>query len=376
MRKICLLAVIPLTIFLFGFDVLAVNTAKIDVVRGKELLADTDTAVIEEFLSAAFDEFFAKTDFSDISSLRTAIVTRSVSEFESGQIQYGPRFFVAAQKQISQTLEKASKLPASLRKQLLTMNLLILINDLENLEIAKTALDYIQNPDVMVRYWAVNCLTNDNILRQLNMAGSDENSRIAGQFVQKLQSAAQSEISGDVLILIAQFAAGLKSPAANELLVQIARKRADLYLNWQVNDEMVESSILKSLSDRIQIDPDNAKVTAKDFAILYSLVVQRYVLGAEILPAANIRNLVSVIAQSEKYITRFIPDWPGALKRAIEKGGGSGLLAEHDALFGSASAAGKLPTAAGFYYGKNPDGSIKIAPPQLQKPPAGGEVKK
>ena len=296
-------SIVFLIILISSINSSAVNTARIDVVRGKELLADTDTAVIEEFLSAAFDEFFAKTDFSDIASLRTTIVTRSASGFESGQIQYGPRFLTAAQKQIAQILEKTFKLPASPRKQLLTMNLLILINDLGNLEIAKTALDYIQDPDVMVRYWAVNCLTNGNIIRQLNMAGSDENSRIAGQFVQKLQSAAQSENSGDILILIAQFAAGLKSPtapAANELLVQIARKRADLYLNWQVDNEMVESSILKSLSDRIQIDPDNAKVTAKDFAVLYSLVVQRYVLGTETLPTANIRNLVSVIAQNEK----------------------------------------------------------------------------
>jgi len=222
----------------------------------------------------------------------------------------------------------------------------------------------------MVRYWAVHCLANNNILRQLNTAGSEETTRLAGQFVQNLQTAVKSESSGDILILAAQFAAGLKYPAANDLLTQIAQKRADLYLNWQVNDEMVECSILKSLSDRVQIDPDNAKITAKEFAILYSLVVQRYVLGIDTLPAANISNLVSVIAQSEKYITRFISDWPGSLKRTIEKGGATGLLAEHDALFGSASMAGKLPTTAGFDYGKNANGSIMLAPPQLPKPPA------
>jgi hypothetical protein len=359
-----------LSVFLFSFDAAAVSTAHIDVVRAKEMLADTDTAIIEEFLSAAFDEFFTKTDFSDVAVLRSTIINRSESELESGQIQYGPRFLTAAQKQIAQTLEKNSKLPDSPRKQLLTMNLLILINDLANLEISKIALDYTQTPDVMVRYWAVNCLANNNILRQLNTAGSEETTRLAGQFVQNLQTAVKSESSGDILILAAQFAAGLKYPAANDLLTQIAQKRADLYLNWQVNDEMIECSILKSLSDRVQIDPDNAKITAKEFAILYSLVVQRYVLGIDTLPAANISNLVSVIAQSEKYITRFISDWPGSLKRTIEKGGATGLLAEHDALFGSASMAGKLPTTAGFDYGKTASGSIMLAPPQLPKPPA------
>ncbi|MFA6187306.1 MAG: hypothetical protein WC770_08895 [Phycisphaerae bacterium] len=357
-------------IFSFLTKTCAVSTTKIDVVRAKETLVDTDTAVIEEFLAAAFDEFYAKTDFSDIAVLRTTIISRSTSELESGQIQYAPRFLTAAEKQIAQTLEKSSKLPDGLHKQLLTMNLMILINDLGNLEISKIALNYTQTPDVMVRYWAVNCLTNSNILRQLNTTGSAETTRLAGQFVQNLQTVVKNENSGDILILAAQFAGSLKSPAANDLLIQIAKKREELYLNWQVNDEMVECSVLKSLSDRIQIDPDNAKITAKEFAILYSLVVQRYALGIDTLPAVNISNLVSVIVQSEKYITRFISDWPGSLKRAVEKGGGAGLLAEHDTLFGSSAAAGRLPTAAGFDYGKNANGSIMTTPPQLPKPPA------
>lgn len=369
MRTICYIVVSILFVFLFSFDAAAVSTARIDVVRAKEMLADTDTAIIEEFLSAALDEFYAKTDFSDIASLRAVIISKSTSEFESGQIQYGPRFLSAAQKQITQTLEKASKLPDSLRKQLLTMNLLILISDMGNLEISKIALDYIQTPDVMVRYWAVHCLTNSSILRQLNTAGSEQTTRLASQFVQNLQTAVKSESSGDILILAAQFAADLKTPAANELLMQISQKRAELYLNWQVNDETVECFILKSLSDRLQTDPDNTKIAAKEFAVLYSLVIQRYVLGIETLPAWNLGNLVSVIVQSEKYITRFISDWPSSFKRAIEKGGTAGLLAEHDAFFGSASMAGRLPTTAGFDYGKNANGSIMTAPPQLSKPP-------
>jgi hypothetical protein len=133
---------------------------------------------------------------------------------------------------------------------------------------------------------------------------------------------------------------------------------------------MVESWILKALSDRPQIDSESAPAMARDFATLYSLVIQRYVIGQETLSQTNVRNLVSVITQTEKSsLSRFLPDWPGLLKRAIEKGGDSILPAEHDSLFGSANAAGKLPTAAGFDYGRNPDGSVKTAPPALQKPP-------
>lgn len=363
-------SIVFLIISISSIAVLAVNTARIDVVRGREMLVDTDTEVIDEFLTEAFDEFFAQTDFSDIASLRATIVTRSTSEFESGQIQYGPRFLTSAQEQIAQTFEKISQLPDSPRKGLLTMNLLILMNELGNLELSKLALDYLQSSNVMVRYWAVCCLTNNGVVRQLNTTGSAENGRLAEEFVKKLQTVVQNEKSGDILIQIAQFAAGLEQPWANELLSQIVQKRTDIYLNWQVDNEMIESFILKSLIDRVQIDQDSTKVMAKNFAILYSMVIQRYVLGAETLPADNIHNLISVIAQGEKYLSRFLPDWQGSLKRAVEKGGGAGLLAEHDSLLGSASSTGQLPATVGFDYGRNSDGSIKNSPPQLQKPPA------
>jgi len=356
-----------LTIFFPCFPVFAVSIAKIDAVRSKETLAESDTEVIEEFLVEALEEFLAKTDFFDIASLRTTIVSRSTSERESGQFQYGPRFITAIQKQISQAFDKVLKMPDDQRKQLLTMNLLILINDLGNAELSKAALDYLQNPDIMIRYWAVSCLANNSVLRQLNTTESAENSQLAEQFAQKLQTAAQTEQSGDILILLAQFASALKQPAANEILKEIVQNRINPYLNWQVKDEMVDSWILKALADKA--NPENASVMAKNFAILYSLVIQRYILGQETLPASNIRNLVSVIVQGEKYLLRFLPDWQGNFKRAIEKGSGSILLTEYDSLFGSANAAGKLPTTAGFDYGKNPDGSVKTAPPTLQKPP-------
>jgi len=333
-------------------------------------ISHSDTKIIEDFLAEAFGEFLAKTDFSDIASIRTEIVSRSASELESGQFQYGPRFFTAIQKEISNVFKKINALPESNRKTFLTTILLIIISDLGNIELSKTALDYLQNSEVMIRYWAVSCLTNSNILKQLNMTGSDENTLLAQQFAQKLQSVAQSEQSGDILILLAQFACELKQPEANEILNQIAQKRIDLYLTWQVENEMVDGWILKALADKTQEKTKNTTMTAKNFATLYSLIIQRYAIGEEVLSPENTENLVSVIVQSEKYIQQFVPGWQGSLKRAIEKGGGSILLGEHDSLFGSATAAGQLPPAAGFDYGKNPDGSAKTAPPMLQKPPS------
>jgi hypothetical protein len=366
--RIFYITFIGVVLLFASYPVLGVNTTKIDAVRSKESLADADTAVIEEFVAEAFTEFFAKTDFSDIASLRTTIVSRSTSSLENGQIQYGPQFFTATQKEISSIIKKINNMPESYRKTLLTTNLLILINDLSNLELTKTALDYLQSSNVIIRYWAVNCLTNTNIVRQLNYE-SEETRRLADEFVQKFTAAAQNEESGNILSFIAQFAAGLKQASANELLTLITNKRIELYMSWKVNDEMTDISILKALVDRTETDKESRRAMAKNFAILYSLVIQRYILDDGIGDETSKSNLVSVITQSEKLVTQFIPDWPGSLKRAIEKGGGAGLLAEHDSLFGSANTAGKLPTTVGFDYGKNADGSVKTFPPTLPKPP-------
>ena len=150
---------------------------------------------------------------------------------------------------------------------------------------------------------------------------------------------------------------------------QIAQKRIDLYMGWKANDELIEESILQAFADRAKTDSDSARLMAKNFAILYSLVIQKYVVGEQSLSETSRTNLVSVITQSEKLLPSFIPDWQDALKRSLEKGGGGAtLLATHDSLLGTSSVPGKLPTALGFDYGKNPDGTVKTAPPTLPKP--------
>ncbi|HBG28171.1 MAG: hypothetical protein A2Y10_19525 [Planctomycetes bacterium GWF2_41_51] len=341
----------------------AVSAAKIDAVRNKETIADTDSAVIEEFLSEVFTELFAKSDFSDAAALRTSIISKSTSANQSGQILYGPKYISAAEGELSKALKKVNALADGNRKTILTTNLLLIINDLANYETSKLALDYLGNPNVMIRYWAVNSVTNPNVVKQLN-----ENSEDArNNFAQKLLKTAQAEQSSDILIILAQ-SADIKAPAVNEILTTIAQKRVDLYLSWNVSDEITDEAVLKALADRSKANTESTKTMGKYFATLYSLMIQRYVLGEQTLNEAGKTSLISAIAQSERNMTAFVPDWNANFRRAIEKGGASALLIEHDVLFGSAGAAGKLPAAIGFDYGKNADGSAITVPPVLSKP--------
>ncbi|MCD4831287.1 MAG: hypothetical protein K8R02_05685 [Anaerohalosphaeraceae bacterium] len=358
------LAIAVLFVLIMSPLVFAANTARIDVVRAKQILSDQDTEVIEDFVFDAFTEFLAVEDFSTIASVRIQIVSRSVSEQEAGQIQYGPRFFFAVQKQISEISGKIKAMPVSVRKSMLSMNLMIIISDLANVEIAMMALDYVDSEDLMTRYWAVNTFANPSLIAQLNLDYSS-NTKIT----QKLKSRSLQEESLDVMKKLAAFAAAVMHPEAVQILTTIADKRIASYNSWLVSREMADSEILDSLADKIEADPDSKAAAGRSFALLYSAIIQRYIFGNEVLSDARKKDLKSVIAQSEKYLPKLLGSWQAKLKRAVEKGAMDTLLAEHNSLFGTPTTLGKLPEALGFDYGKAPDGSPKTAPPALPKPP-------
>lgn len=354
-----------LIIFFILNPLFAVSTTQIDVVRNKEAIADADATIIAEFLKDAFDEFLSKTDFSDIAVLRNVIITKGTSANTTGQILYGPKYAAAFQKQLADAFTKVNAMPQGRPKTLLTMNLLILTSDMANIEASKTALNYLQNPTVIIRYWAANNFTGSAMLKQLNEGPQSTRTEIIG----KILKASETETSPEVLNSFCQFAAGLKDPASNDILTSIAQKRIDLYLAWKANDELTDEGILKSLADKVKTDPNSIKVMAKSFATLFSVIIQKYALGDQTLSEMSKANLAAVISSADKYVTAFIGDWTGNFKKALDKGPAA-LLGESEALFGSASTPGKMPTALGFDYGKNADGSAKMFPQALAKPKA------
>jgi hypothetical protein len=357
-KKITLVA---LLVLIMSGTLFAISTTQIDTVRNKEAIAETDSAIIEEFLNEAFSELLAKTDFSDVAALRNVIISKSTSITTSGKILYDQKYLMTFQNELADAFKEANGMKDGKIKNLLTVNLLMLAYDIGNFDAAKAALPYMQNSNVMIRYWAAKNFANPAVVSQLNQGQETDRKDTAG----KILKAAQAEQSGDILVSYAQFAAGIKDAAGNNILTAIAQKRIDQYLAWAVTEEMSDDGILKALTDRIKTDADSTKEMAKHFATLYSLVVQRYIQGQQTISDTSKSYLASVIVQGDKYVPAFVPEWNGNFKRAIDKDLAS-VLAESDALFGSAAAAGKLPTTVGFEY----DGATKTAPPVLTKPAA------
>lgn len=337
----------------------AISTTQIDALRNKEAIADADTAIIEEFLKEAFSELLGRTDFSDAAVLRNLIISKSSSLNATGKILYDQKYLMLFQNELAAAFKEANGLKDGKAKTLLTANLLMLAYDIGNFDAAKSALSYLQNSNTMLRYWAARNFANSAVIAQLNQDRQADRQETAA----KILSAVQAEKSGDILASYAQFAAGIKDPAGNNILSAVAKKRIEQYLDWTVSDEMSEDAILKALTDRTKTDTESTKEMAKNFATLYSLVVQRYIQGQQTISDTSKTYLASVIVQGDKYIPTFIPEWNGNFKRAIDKDLAS-VLSESDALFGSASGTGKLPAAIGFEY----DGATKTAPPVLTKP--------
>jgi hypothetical protein len=62
------------------------------------------------------------------------------------------------------------------------INLLILMDGLHDLGLADQAMAMLKNENMVIRYWAVHCLTNTEIITQLNAAtNSNQASAIAAQ---------------------------------------------------------------------------------------------------------------------------------------------------------------------------------------------------
>ncbi|MHC4807828.1 MAG: hypothetical protein ACYTBX_16420, partial [Planctomycetota bacterium] len=168
-------------VLLMSLNSVAVNTRDVDVVRKKEVLNSQDLTVIDNFVSEAVRELVKTRDFTSIAKLRTVILSR-----QSTQGQYAQQFSESAFKHFSAGFTLAQALRTEDRKTRVAVNLLILIDGLQDLRLADLAIGMLRNKNMIVRYWAVHCLTNPGIIKQLNSTETS-NSRAAEVIAEELK---------------------------------------------------------------------------------------------------------------------------------------------------------------------------------------------
>jgi len=352
----------------------AVNTREVDNVRKKIVLDNSDLKIIDDFLAQAIQELVGTRDFTKIAKIRTVILSR-----QSNQAQYAQQFSESARKYIAEGFKQAEELPRPERIIGVKINLLILMDGMRDLGLADLAIAMLKNENMVIRYWAVHCLTNSSIIAQLNStitSNANQASAIATQLKDLIETS-----TPEIVVLIAQFAAGLNIPEAEQLLIQIADLRIKRYADWTVKYELYDSAILKFLSSKIPLPSESLggmlpttssskPEIARRFAQLYSYAIQRYAKGDGILNDTQKSHLASVLVETEdKCISRLLAKPQLTIRRALERNNVQAILAEHDRILGTATTPGQLPTALKFDYSTTPTGPKRTAPIPLPDPP-------
>ena len=353
----------------------AVNTADIDRVLTKGVLNDQDYRIIDEFLAEAVQELVRTRDLATIAKRRTVILSRKGS-----QGQYAQRYSEAAYKYIQAGFQEAQSLPEE-RKTNVTVNLLILIDGMEDPRLNDLALAKLKDQNMVVRYWAVSCLTNPAILTGFN-ENISTNPGPVRNIAERLKEIVGTS-NAEILSRMTRFVANVNIPQSDELLLQIADERIKRYANWTIQYELYDIGILKLLESRI---PQQSSAlgglaattaspkpeVARRFAQLYSHVIQRYIKGrnAGILNDTQMGHLISVLVEiEEKCMSRLLGQPQGGIRRAVERDSMATILEEHNRLLGEETTPGQLPAKLRFDYGTAADGTKRTVPTPLPDPP-------
>ena len=353
-----------LLVILAAFPVLrenhlqAASSGQIDNVRKKSVLNDLDKTIIDDFIRKSIEALLNEKDFTNIARHRNAIAGRK----DNSQVQYVNQFKESTVTHITKAFETARNIKQDRDRSFVITSLLILINKLDNVQFAVIAKNMIDDENAIVKYWAVKCLANPEIIQQLN-SGLAPNPGLPKEITAKLISIVPRS-SPEILSMMAQYAAAINIPSGQELMLKIADQRIADYADWSVKQEYTEIIILESLENIISEPEENTNVPAlaQRFAQLYSYVIQRYIKAEDILEQKQKNQLATVIIEIEDKSIRKMVGTQQNIKKAIEKKQLDELLIEHDNLLGSNAIQGKLPTKYKFNYGTDESGSIRTAP--------------
>lgn len=354
------------------------GTAEIERVRKKHVLSSTDFEVIDAFLADAIERLLTtdEEDFASIADIRRAVIVNKSSATQSAREQYAGQFFKSAATHLADAFSQLQDVSDQELKNKIMLNLMILLDNLEDLRLAKLAMKMVTAENAPVRYWAVHAVTNPKIVEQLNSANAANPGgavNLADEIVQVLRAGMYDEDRYEILALTARFAGSLKTAQAQKLLLELADMRIKKYADWSVDGELLELDLLRLLSDRIASRNRNDPAAARRFAQLYSYAIQRYLKSmtdADLLRPEQKQQLISVLVETEqRCLAKLTGVSQSTIKTTIEKSKATALSVEHDSLLGGPGSAGRLLEALNFDYGTNADGSRRTSPLILPDPP-------
>lgn len=372
-KRICLFVCAIVGILAPVAGVYALDSTDIEAVRSRTLeskiaLSAADEAVVDKFVRNGLTELFLEEDPWRAVDVRAAILAQKGGAEPS---PYAVAFAGATAKQLKVTLDDAARLPDPARHRRIALNLVIIAAGLQSTELVQFGLDMLANSDPTIQYWAVKTVTNPGVAAQLTspVLGDEELTR---RVLGRLDQAVSEAMAPETLRMIVEFADKVDTAEARALLSKIADLRTRQYANWTVRYELMDMLVLSSLGRQIQAETADAGRAdlLRRFAQLYSHVIERYILGENILHELQKQQLASVIAETEnKAITELLGRPENRLRKALEEGKGAVVDAGRQILLGSATQPGQLAGKVNYDYGKAAGGAAITEPLRLKAPP-------
>ena len=198
---------------------------------------------IDRFVGQSIQELVKSTDFTSVSKISAGVVSRAGSTSESSAAQYSQQFIESVRKHLAAGLKEAANIAPEELKFKVVLNLLILADELGDIRLAELALGQFDSKNEAVRYWAVRCVANPQVLKQLKETNPSDNSKLATQIIERLEGIIDTA-GPETIAVAAEFAEKMETPQADALLLQIADMRVKKYADWTVTDEFVDVTVL------------------------------------------------------------------------------------------------------------------------------------
>lgn len=368
------LAVFVLGVMVVAGVAFAVDTTAIDAVLEKAKadsasFGGADAAAVDEFLESALGEMLTAKNFWEAVDLRGVIVDRQGDE---NMGRYRTDFLSSVRKHLQFAFEEVLRSGQDETQMQKARTLIVLVGLIKDVSLAEFGIGLLDHPDSTVRYWAVKSIANPTIAAQLKSV-TPEVVQAADKIVSGLEGVIEKEQYPEVLSQVVAFAGDLGGRFGKRLLLKIADKRIKSYADWTVQYELMDGEVLAGLGEMILAEnpgQDRADLCRR-FGQLYSYVIQRYMLGKDVLKDSQKAQLVSVMVEVEQSVVSKLLGMPRAnMKKWIERKSAVALKSEHKSLLGDSSQAGELATRLNFDYGKDSNGGAITAPLELKELPA------
>jgi hypothetical protein len=236
---------------------------------------------------------------------------------------------------------------------------------------ADIGLGMLATPNAAAQYWAVKTVASPAVAAQLKspITGDEDLTR---RIVGELDQAVGTGLAPEGMRMVVEFTDVVDTPEARAMVLKIADLRMSLYEKWTVKYELMDIMLLSALGRQIMSETAEPKrlMACRKFGQLYSYVIERFILGREVLSTGQKQQLASVIAEVENTIlSKLLARSQVRLKKAVESGKVSVLESERKFILGGPGPAGSLSTKLKFDYGKTATGTTATAPKSLKSPP-------